>query len=644
MSFAPDGTSVNGVASQLSSAFAGIPSAAWQQEILRAIQTWAVAANVNVGLVADRGQDFGVPGVPQGDSRFGDIRIAAVPLDGRSIALATPYDVTAGTRAGDVWFNSAAPFSLSGPTANNLYAVALHEAGHVFGIGGSNDPASAMFQHAMPRSGLNAADITAIQALYGARRADLFDAKMSNGSLATASQIQVGSGPGSSAAANVLADITNASDADVYVFQANNLRGRGMTVSVKVNGLSLLVPRVEVLNASGQVVAQAVGQRPGDANVNIYLPQPTTGATYYVRVTGGRTDVFGIGAYRMLVTPDVATTPDNRVELLNPDAGTNDTIANASQLGQQYLSGTGARIVYNVAASLNTSSDVDFYRLKSPQSQNNAPVTMTVTVSASGANGMDPVVEVYNKRAQRVDAQVLVHEAGSFTLQVLGATANEDYYVAVRHAHPGVAAVTGNYNLAVDFRTAPIALTEFSHANLTAATPLMTGTFIANEQQVLHVIFDGSKNLPSMTTVARLTIVDSANDVVDSRLIYAGDVRSLNLSLRPGSYRYIIGAGTTNGTALSGFQFSLFGITLSDPIGPRPIDPNNPSGNPPAPATPGNGPIKLLPPGTIQLPPGPTSPPWWLLPPTDWPRLASTKLGLVASASLTPSRTVTALA
>src|SRR5262249_28774054 len=79
--FAPDGTNVNGTPSQSAQAFAGIPVSVWQQEILRAFQTWTAVTNVNIGLVADGGQAFGTPGAPQGDLRFGDIRIGAVPLD-----------------------------------------------------------------------------------------------------------------------------------------------------------------------------------------------------------------------------------------------------------------------------------------------------------------------------------------------------------------------------------------------------------------------------------------------------------------------------------------------------------------------------------------------------------------------------------
>src|SRR5262245_38932660 len=78
MSFVPDGTDISGKASNLSALLgATLTQPQWQREILRAYQTWAVRANLNIGLVADGGQALGVSGASQADVRFGDIRIGA---------------------------------------------------------------------------------------------------------------------------------------------------------------------------------------------------------------------------------------------------------------------------------------------------------------------------------------------------------------------------------------------------------------------------------------------------------------------------------------------------------------------------------------------------------------------------------------
>src|SRR3954471_3493950 len=78
LSFAPDGTAIAGHTSSLFQTLnAQERTADWQRQILLAFQTWAVNANINIGLVNDGGQAFGTAGNSQHDPRFGDIRIGA---------------------------------------------------------------------------------------------------------------------------------------------------------------------------------------------------------------------------------------------------------------------------------------------------------------------------------------------------------------------------------------------------------------------------------------------------------------------------------------------------------------------------------------------------------------------------------------
>jgi len=71
---APDNTVLDGPRSQLFATLDAPATAGWQGEILRALQTWAVQANINVGLVDDDGSPLGTVGALQHDPRFGDIR------------------------------------------------------------------------------------------------------------------------------------------------------------------------------------------------------------------------------------------------------------------------------------------------------------------------------------------------------------------------------------------------------------------------------------------------------------------------------------------------------------------------------------------------------------------------------------------
>src|SRR5262245_28504721 len=103
LSLMPDGTHVGTQTSQLFRTLnAQMPTRQWETQILRAFQTWAANANLNIGLVADGGQPAGAAGPVQGDPRFGDIRIASLPLSPEMLAVALPFDTTTGTWAGDV--------------------------------------------------------------------------------------------------------------------------------------------------------------------------------------------------------------------------------------------------------------------------------------------------------------------------------------------------------------------------------------------------------------------------------------------------------------------------------------------------------------------------------------------------------------
>src|ERR1700752_672559 len=60
LSFVPDGTPIAGHTSSLFQTLGAVGSSnVWQTEILRAFQTWAVNANINLGLVPDGGQALG---------------------------------------------------------------------------------------------------------------------------------------------------------------------------------------------------------------------------------------------------------------------------------------------------------------------------------------------------------------------------------------------------------------------------------------------------------------------------------------------------------------------------------------------------------------------------------------------------------
>src|SRR5262249_46873170 len=112
LSFAPDGTTTFDGPSALSQTLNSLGANAAKLEILRAFQTWASQANVNIGVVADGGQPFGANGAIQGDTRFGDIRLFAQALGSDQLAETSPFNILGGSNAGDVTLNSNAPLSI----------------------------------------------------------------------------------------------------------------------------------------------------------------------------------------------------------------------------------------------------------------------------------------------------------------------------------------------------------------------------------------------------------------------------------------------------------------------------------------------------------------------------------------------------
>src|SRR5262249_44619797 len=138
-------------------------------------------------------------GANQGDTRFGDIRIAARALSGNVLAITTPPGPLGGTRAGDIVLNSAAQFSVGGVTPSgvsdstyDLYSVFLQEVGHAFGIANSTDPNSPMYEtYGGVRAGLASGDVANIQTLYGVRTSDAFE---SNDLFLTAREVKAPTG------------------------------------------------------------------------------------------------------------------------------------------------------------------------------------------------------------------------------------------------------------------------------------------------------------------------------------------------------------------------------------------------------------------------------------------------------------------
>jgi hypothetical protein len=164
ISFAPDGTATpNGPSNLFQSLSATMSQSDWEQSILDAFVAWDAAAPISFQVVGDGGQAAGTPGAPQGDSRFGDIRIYGASLGPEVLSVTVPYDgFISGTLAGDIVVNTDIAF-----TPERLKTAMLQEVGHALGLDNSLDPTSVMFQWEHGATQLAPSDVFAIQALYG---------------------------------------------------------------------------------------------------------------------------------------------------------------------------------------------------------------------------------------------------------------------------------------------------------------------------------------------------------------------------------------------------------------------------------------------------------------------------------------------
>ena len=141
-SFVPDGTAFGSETSLLFSKLSASGSSAeWQQAFDQAFHEWMTPLETTATRVEDSGLPFGSRGATQGDNRFGDIRIGAVPLSENVLAEAIPHAIiTQGSWAGDILLNANADWG----SLDRVMSVALHEIGHVLGLPHASDVNSPM--------------------------------------------------------------------------------------------------------------------------------------------------------------------------------------------------------------------------------------------------------------------------------------------------------------------------------------------------------------------------------------------------------------------------------------------------------------------------------------------------------------------
>jgi hypothetical protein len=599
LSFAPDGTAI---AAHTSSLFQMLNSqqltAAWQREILQAFQTWAVEANINIGLVGDGGEAFGTPGPAQHDPRFGDIRIGAQSMSPGQLSISVPNDPTlSSTWGGDVLINSNDNFGSGGL---DLYSVMLHEAGHVFGLGDSKDPGSPMYDQYQDNQQLTSDDISALQALYGTRSLDPHEGSNGNNTINTATQIQFPGGYTGTTPLVVYGDVGSNKDVDVFSVKPLSNYNGPITFQLQSAGISLLAPKLTIMDSKGNVLGQAQASSDFGDTVTVHLNQSSANATYYIEVQGATQDVFGIGSYGLAVSFDATNTisspvlesvltgpyenlspSDINAIFLNPSGvlfnqngggGSGSGGGGGSTTQLKPLPGYAQNTHFETTASLANSSQVNSYQIASPSTSNGQSLVLTATVRAVAPNGVAPRVTILDSGQHVVTTQILANGNGVFTIQASGLNSGGNYFVEVSSG--GSSADVGNYALDATFGLTAANLSTFASGNLSASAPQQSYNFYVAESQLFQFLLSANGIGAPAGSAVQMTIKDQNGKVVYTLTADAGDTVSSNaLLLAPGAYTLTFTALGPPGDPVPALSYSLTGESISDPIGAVANDP-----------------------------------------------------------------------
>ncbi|MCY2968170.1 MAG: matrixin family metalloprotease [Planctomycetota bacterium] len=289
LSFAPEGTLVNGQASSLTAALGGAGTAEQvKQAILSAFQKLEAGVNVSVGVVADNGSPLGTVGRSQGDTRFGDIRIAAAHLGSSVYAYSVPINsAAAGTWSGEIVFNIDTPLS----SLNDVASVALHEAGHVLGLKGNSTAGSMMNESWQPGQLLtpSSTDLAKLVSLYGTRDLDVNEAFGSYDGYWTATDVDRPDSFTGTTPLVTWGDINVSSDIDWYRVRSPQGYNGTVKIELRTAGISTLAGQISVYNSSGDLLG---------SGANSVSFQAVSGSVY-VRVKSATSGLSGFGTYAL---------------------------------------------------------------------------------------------------------------------------------------------------------------------------------------------------------------------------------------------------------------------------------------------------------------------------------------------------------
>lgn len=600
-SVAPDGAHVGNQVSSLQHEFnQSVSTSQWQQALARAFQTWTSQANINFGKVADNGAASGVYGPTRGDERFGDVRITGFDYATDSFAEAVSENAqSAGTWAGDIFFNTAVDWS----NPQSIEAAALHEIGHILGLGHSPDPASPMHLHGPSTSfQLTAEDIRNVQAIHGPRKPDPNENGSGNDSISRASPIK-----GSQDDETILegfsgnqvwiqfGDLLNGNDRDVYEIRTSVNYTGPLAVEVRTEGLSLAKLDIKLTDRNGNVLSHATVSNDFGGKGIVTLNQTAPETRYYLQVQA--LDAFwASGDYSITIASptrlaaeadtiaswtreahrwfnDSSRTEDGFSYQLSSngsddleidDRHSDDTIDKRVELAVALS--TSSRVVYQTVGTLSDLIDIDHYRAVAPK-ELLGRTELVIDVESLQANGLVPRVSLFDKKLGELKAEVRVQGYGHTQLVWSNVQSEEEFVIRLAADSVDVPFRTGSFSLTATF-SSPSTPPELLVAGALSSTkPVIEREWYVARPQLYTFSLEGLTSA-GVEGQVWVSIFDEQRRLVSGMVAPLNGLRTApGLFLDPGTY-YLQISSAVSSAIPADVSFHLFLDQTSDPVGP----------------------------------------------------------------------------
>lgn len=602
LSFAPDNVAIGRFRNELHQHLkTTLDEKQWRIELLRACQEWSRHCGVDFALVADSPRNFGTPGLSQGDPRFGDIRFGAFPQT-NVLGNAVPYQPNAGVWAGDIFLDTNTIYDIQNPGIDpavsdrvDLYSVALHEIGNTLGLVDEMlDPESVMFfRYAGVRQELSPLDVQNVQFLYGARAADPYEVQRGNESIATASIIDWSSDFATTSSQTVHGRVNNPRDVDVYRIRGNAISEK-LWITVNCKGLSLLCPKLTILNDEGEVIDTIGAESPLDNAITKELTSFYNNETRYLVVQWNDITDFDFGDYEIELSlnappaqsslweedddndhffsdKDDEALEDRLFELagaIDTELNTNDTPATATQLLTPVGMKPGTR--YETLGSL-LKGDMDAYKI---QAAADATGSLMLHLRPLTTSFKQLSITLLDANYNALSSTITHHADGDIDLEIARVQPNATYFILVSSLQ--LYAEPVNYVLVADIASVNASLDSIQQVRLTAAAADVMGSMTTYKTQLFKFALNVQSS-DKLNQAVQVTIYSETGRAEATIVCKAGSSARNLVWLNAGKHTFRFTALTRNGRRITTTNSTLRGASVSDDEGPILLDP---SGNP----------------------------------------------------------------